>query len=214
MLLPAAFRRKFRIGRPRRFAYQVNHALPFLISRTSDDDPVVFAATGVTAIRGTRLAQNFLVTHRVPFATIYGEVQDRWSHHRTLRFKHARFDELPLPGTLLVFKRGQDAKSHSNGAHSVRPGNFTARFHRRVRIAPESHDSGVGEQLPTPSHPGFERSGQSPARHHDLHDARVDLLQRFKTETEPLQNTRAEIVYDHVGGRHMLLEKLFAFGMA
>src|SRR4029450_3620498 len=79
---------------------------------------------------------------------------------------------------------------------------------------PKPHDPGIGEQLPAPGDPGFEGPGQSPARHHGLHDARIDLLQHVKTEPEPLQNSRAEIVYDDVGHRHQLLEKFLAFGMA
>ena len=47
-----------------------------------------------------------------------------------------------------------------------------------------------------------------------MHDARIDLLQYVKTEPEPLQNSRAEIVYNDVGRSHQLLEQLLTFGMA
>src|SRR4029450_9843901 len=83
-----------------------------------------------------------------------------------------------------------------------------------VGITPEPHDPGIGEQLPAPGDPGLERPGQSPAGHHGLHEARIDLLQRIKTEPESLQNSRAEIVYNDVVRSHQLLEKFLAFGMA
>src|SRR5690242_9929090 len=198
MLFSPATGRIFRIGGPRICADQLDHALPLLISRTGNDDPVVFAAAGIATVRRVRIAENLAIAQRVPFIAVDGIIENRRSHHRSLRFEHPGFDELTVPGACLILEGGEDAKRHRHRADSIGPGNFAAGFHRRVRVTPQAHDPRVSEQLPTPRDPRSERPGQTPAGHHDLHDAWIDFLQNLKAKTESLQNSGAEVVYNDV----------------
>src|SRR6266576_1466208 len=174
MMLPAlASAGEARVSGPRRLADDIGHAAPFIVARASDDNPVVLAATWITAVWRIRLPENFIITHGVPLVAVDRVVENRRSHHRALRFEHAGFDELPFAGARLVFQRGEHPERHGYRSHAIGPGDLAARLHRRVRITPQAHDSRVCEQLPTPRDPRLERSGETPARHDYLHDARI-----------------------------------------
>src|ERR1044071_1549191 len=100
----------FFIDRPRIRADQFNHGLPLLVSGTGNDDPVVFAAAPIATIRRVWLPENLTITHRVPPVVIDCIVENRRSHHRSLRFEHAGLDELSLSSTCLILQRRKHAE--------------------------------------------------------------------------------------------------------
>src|SRR5207237_1338283 len=76
---------------------------------------------------------------------------------------------------------------------------------RLVGITPKRHDPGIDKPLQAVGDARVKWAVHAPGRHHGMHDASIDLLQHVKPEPEPLQNTRAEIVYNDVGRSHHLL---------
>ena len=214
MLLTILVGRELVISGPGGFADQTHHAAPLVVAGASNDDPIILAVTWIAAVGCVRFAKNFSVAHRIPFIVINRVVENCRSHHGALSLEHAGFDELAFSGSLFVFQRREHTNRHRHRANPVGPSDLTAGFHRRIRIAPEPHDPGVGEELPTPGNPGFKRSGQSPTWHDGLYDSRVDSLQLVEAKAKTLQNTRAEVIDYRIRLRDQLLEKLFALRTA